>query len=336
MEYSKDKKTIFSGIQPSGDFTIGNYFGALKQWPALQEGYNPLFCVVDEHAITVAQDPQTLRSRIFECAALLLAVGIDPDKSVLFIQSHVSAHAELAWILNCSAYMGELSRMTQFKDKSQKLSAESIRVGLYGYPVLMAADILVYQADIVPVGEDQRQHIELARDIAMRFNQAYGETFAVPSGRFGEVGTKVLSLADPSKKMSKSDANKGAFVLMTDSKDAIVSKFKRAVTDSGADISYDPKEKPGVSNLLEIYAAASGESIKSAEGAFSGLGYGELKKRVGEAVAEALSPIQGEYSRLLNEKAYVDGALRKGEEEARALAAPTLALVQDRIGFYRF
>jgi len=334
MQLSSDKKTIFSGIQPSGDFTIGNYFGALKNWAILQDGYNPIFCVVDEHAITVPQDPNVLRQRIFQSTAILLALGIDPERSILFIQSHVSAHAELAWLLNCNSYMGELSRMTQFKDKSAKLNDESIRVGLFDYPVLMAADILLYNADLVPVGEDQRQHLELSRDIAVRFNQAYGPTFVVPEGYYGSSGAKIYSLQDPTKKMSKSDENKSAYILMVDDEDTILNKFKRAVTDSESEIRYDPKAKPGISNLLDIYCAATGQDMGSAVASFDGLGYGQLKTRVGEAVAAALAPIQKEYSRLLGEKAYVDEALKKGAEQAREIANPTLKDAQEKMGFY--
>ncbi|MCL1803519.1 MAG: tryptophan--tRNA ligase [Eubacteriaceae bacterium] len=334
MEFDKSRKTVFSGIQPSGEFSIGNYFGALKHWAAMQEGVNPIYCIVDMHAITVPQDPETLRRRTLECAAVLLAIGIDPDKSLLFIQSHASAHAELAWILNCFSYMGELSRMTQFKDKSQKLNAESIRVGLFDYPVLMAADILAYQTDIVPVGEDQRQHIELTRDIAVRFNQAFGDTFTVPEGRYAEIGTKVLSLSDPSKKMSKSDENRNSYVLILEEPESILNKFKRAVTDSEPEIRYDPKAKPGISNLLEIYAAASGISVQDSVSQFDGLGYGELKKRVGEAVIEELRPIQEKYAEFSKDKAYVDSVLKAGADAAREIAASNLKIVQEKVGFY--
>lgn len=328
----KEKKTIFSGIQPSGEFTLGNYFGAIKNWVKLQDEYNCIYCVVDMHAITVPQLPADLRRRSLECTAMLLAAGIDPEKALLFIQSHVSAHAELCWILNCFSYMGELSRMTQFKDKSAK-QGDTIRVGLFDYPILMAADILLYQADLVPVGEDQTQHLELARDIAARFNQAFSPTFTVPEGYFGASGRRIMSLSDPGKKMSKSDDNVNAFILMKDSRDTIIGKFKRAVTDSERDIIYDPEKKPGVSNLLEIYSCARGFGVKEAEADFVGKSYADLKAAVGEAVADELRPIQEEYARLTADKEYISGILARGAESAGHLAAKTLTKTKKKVGF---
>ena len=332
--FEQEKKIIFSGIQPSGEFTLGNYLGAIKNWAVLQESYNCIYCIVDMHAITVLQKPAELRKRTLECAAMLLASGIDPELSLLYIQSHVPAHAELSWILNCYAYMGELSRMTQFKDKSSK-QGENIRVGLYDYPVLMAADILLYQSDLVPVGIDQKQHMELTRDIAQRFNQQYSPTFKVPEVYLGEKGSKVMSLTDPTKKMSKSDDNANAYILMKDKRDVIISKFKKAVTDSEKEIRFDPKNKAGISNLLEIYSCVQNISIKEAEKEFAMQGYAELKVGVGEAVADSLAPIQEEFERLLKDKAYINGILEKSSKSADCLAQKTLRKVKKKVGFYQ-
>lgn len=331
--FEQQKKIIFSGIQPSGEFTLGNYLGAIKNWAKLQEEYNCIYCIVDMHAITVLQEPADLRRRSLECSAMLLAAGIDPEKALLFIQSHVSAHAELCWILNCYTYMGELSRMTQFKDKSAK--QENIRVGLYDYPVLMAADILLYQSDLVPVGNDQKQHLELSRDVAQRFNQQYSETFKVPEGYFGEAGSRIMSLTEPTKKMSKSDDNPNAYILMKDKKDVILSKFKRAVTDSETEIRFDRDNKPGVSNLLEIYSCISDISIQDAEREFANKGYGEFKLAVGETVADKLAPIQAEFERLAKDKEYINGILKKSGEFASYLAGKTLDKAKRKLGFYR-
>jgi len=328
------KKIIFSGIQPSGEFTLGNYFGAIKNWTTLQEDYHCIYSVVDMHAITVPQEPAALRKRSFQCAAMLLAAGLDPEKIILFIQSHVSAHAELAWILNCFSYMGELSRMTQFKDKSKK-QGENIRVGLYDYPVLMAADILLYQADLVPVGNDQKQHLELARDLAQRFNQTFSDTFVVPDGYFGTAGARIMSLQEPTKKMSKSDENFNGFISMVDSRDRIIAKMKRAVTDSETEVRYDTEKKPGISNLLEIYCCATGYTLEAAQKEFVHTGYGDFKLAVGEAVADALMPIQNEYNRLLNEKTYVEQILKQGAEKANFIANKTLNKVKRKIGYYQ-
>ena len=332
--FEQEKKIIFSGIQPSGEFTLGNYLGAIKNWAVLQKSYNCIYCIVDMHAITVLQKPAELRKRTLECAAMLLASGIDPELSLLYIQSHVPAHAELSWILNCYAYMGELSRMTQFKDKSSK-QGDNIRVGLYDYPVLMAADILLYQSDLVPVGIDQKQHMELTRDIAQRFNQQYSPTFKVPAVYLGEKGSKVMSLTDPTKKMSKSDENANAYILMKDKKDVIISKFKKAVTDSEKEIRFDPENKAGISNLLEIYSCVQNISIKEAEREFASKGYAELKVGVGEAVADSLAPIQQEFERLLTDKDYINEVLEKSSETAAYLAEKTLRKVKKKVGFYQ-
>jgi len=326
------KKIVYSGIQPSGTFTIGNYFGAMKNWVNLQEDYRSLFCVVDLHAITMPQDPADLRRRTYESIALLLALGINPDKSILYVQSMVPEHCELTWILNCCTYMGELSRMTQFKDKSQKLG-ENIRVGLFDYPVLMAADILLYQTDLVPVGNDQRQHVELARDIAIRFNQQFGHTFKVPEAYFGESGARIMSLQDPTRKMSKSDENINSFISLLDDPKTIVKKFKRAVTDSEMKISHDRENKPGVSNLMEIYACATGNSLDAITAEFDGKGYGDFKSAVGEAVAETLMPVQNDYHRLLKEKNYLEQIMRTHSEKASMMAWKTLAKARKKVGF---
>ncbi|WKY43604.1 tryptophan--tRNA ligase [Eubacteriaceae bacterium ES2] len=328
----EEKKIVYSGIQPSGTFTIGNYFGAMKNWVKLQDDYNSLFCVVDMHAITMPQVAADLRRRTYESLALLLALGIDPKKSILYVQSMVPEHAELTWILNCNAYMGELSRMTQFKDKAQK-QGENIRVGLFDYPVLMAADILLYQTDYVPVGSDQRQHVELARDLAVRFNQAYGEVFKVPEAIFGESGARIMSLQEPTKKMSKSDENLNAFISLLDDPKQIVKKFKRAVTDSEMEVRYDRENKPGVSNLMEIYACANGASLDAITAEFAGKGYGDFKLKVGEAVADTISPVQEEYKKLLADKGYLEQVMRNNAEAASRIAWRTLAKVRKKVGF---
>jgi tryptophanyl-tRNA synthetase len=326
------KKCVYSAIQPSGTFTIGNYFGAMKNWVPLQDAHDCLFCLADMHAITVPQVPADLRRRTYECMALLMAIGIDPEKSVLYVQSQVPAHAELAWILNCFSYMGELSRMTQYKDKSKK-QGNTIRVGLFDYPVLMAADILLYQADLVPVGSDQKQHVELARDIAERFNQQTSPTFTVPEPWFGAAGARVMSLQDPAKKMSKSDENVNGFVSMLDDPDTVVRKFKRAVTDSDTEVRYDRENKAGVSNLMEIYGCAAGMTMDEVAAQFDGRGYGDFKLAVGEAVAETLKPIQAEYKRLLADKGELENLMKKGSAEAAHRASRTLAKVRKKVGF---
>ena len=330
----KVKSSLFSAVQPSGAVTIGNYIGAIRNFVKLQDEYNCIYAVADLHAITVRQEPAALRRNTLELMALFLACGIDPKKCVLFVQSHVPAHCELAWVLNTISYPGELSRMTQFKDKSAK-HAENVNMGLMDYPVLMAADILLYQATLVPVGADQKQHLELTRDLAIRFNNRYGQTFTVPDGYIlKDSGARIMSLADPSKKMSKSDDNPNAFVTMGDDRDSILRKFKRAVTDSDSEIRYDPENKPGVSNLLTIYHAFTGKSLADSEREFAGKGYGEFKEAVGEAVADALAPIQAEKARLLADKAYINSIISEGDNAAFRMARKTLSKVYRKIGFY--
>ncbi len=326
-----ERKTIFSGIQPTGKITIGNYLGALKNWVPLQEEYDCIYCVVDLHSLTVQQDPATLRRNVYDLLALYLACGIDPQKSTVFLQSHVSAHAELTWILNTVTYVGELNRMTQFKDKCAK-HADNINMGLMDYPVLMASDILLYQTNLVPVGQDQKQHLELARDVAERFNNRYSPTFAIPDGFIPKQGAKVMSLADPSAKMSKSDENENAYVTMLDAPQDILRKFKRAVTDSEGKICFDPVGQPGVSNLLTIYSAFSGKSVEDCVAELQGLGYGALKERTAEATIAALEPIQKEHHRLLQDKSYLDEVLKTGAEKAERIAQKTLAKVYRKVG----
>ncbi len=328
----ENKKIMFSGIQPTGQITIGNYIGSVKNWVAMQHDYNPIFCIVDMHAITVRQDPAALRRQSLQLLSLYLAAGIDPDYSTIFIQSHVSAHAELAWVLGCNTMFGELSRMTQFKDKSAK-HADNINAGLFTYPVLMASDILLYQTDLVPVGLDQKQHVELARDIAIRFNGVYGDTFKIPEVYFGKVGKKIKSLTEPDKKMSKSDFSGGS-VCVTDDRDTIIRKFKRAVTDSGSEI-VCRDDKPGITNLITIYSAFTGATVEEIEREFDGRGYGEFKLAVGEAVADKLAPIQAEYNRYLADKDYLNKVLQNGSERAAYMARKTLSKVYRKVGFYR-
>ncbi len=326
----EDKKKLFSAIQPSGILTIGNYLGALRNFKKLQDDYNGIFALADLHTLTVKQDPAVLRKNSYELTALYLACGIDPEKSILFAQSHVPAHTELAWVLNTIAYPGELSRMTQFKDKSQK-HEDNINMGLMDYPVLMAADILLYQSELVPIGADQKQHLELSRDLAIRFNNRFGETFKVPEGYIGKSCGRVMSLAEPNRKMSKSDANLNAFISMNDDPDTIIRKFKRAVTDSDNKIVYSP-EKPGISNLLTIYSAFADKTIEEAQVEFEGKGYGDFKVKVGEAVAEKIEPIRQEKNRLLENKDYLDDVLAIGAERASYLAYKTLNKVYKKVG----
>lgn len=326
----EEKKILFSAIQPSGILTIGNYLGALRNFRKLQDDYNGVFALADLHTLTVKQDPQVLRKNTYELTALYLACGIDTEKSVLFAQSHVPAHAELAWILNTIAYPGELSRMTQFKDKSKK-HEDNINMGLMDYPVLMAADILLYQTELVPIGADQKQHLELARDLAIRFNNRFGETFKVPEGYIGKTGARVMSLAEPERKMSKSDANLNAFISMDDDTDTIIRKFKRAVTDSDNKIICAP-DKPGITNLLTIYALFSGVTVEDAEKEFEGKGYGEFKLKVGEAVATVIDPIRQEKNKLLSDKNYLDDVLSAGADRAARLAYRTLNKVYKKVG----
>ena len=329
---NKKKKTIFSGIQPSGNLTLGNYLGALKNFSTLQNDYNCYYCVVDMHTLTVRQDPDALRERSYALLALYLACGLDPDKNVLFMQSHVPQHAELSWILGCFTYMGELNRMTQFKDKSQR-HADNINGGLYTYPVLMASDILLYQSDVVPIGHDQKQHLELARNVAERFNNIYGETFVVPEPFIGKQGARGMSLQDPEMKMSKSDDNANNFILITEDKDVILKKFKKAVTDSGCEIKYDPENKPGISNLINIYGAVKGITTEEVEKEFDGSRYGDFKIAVGTAVAEELAPIKERYDEFLKDKDYLNKILIKNADIAREAASKTLKDVYKKVGF---
>ena len=326
-----EKKTIFSATQPSGRITLGNYLGALCNWVALQDDYNAIYCVADEHAITVRQDPAALRRQSLELYAQFIACGLDPEKSIIFIQSHVPQHAELAWVLNCYTMFGELSRMTQFKDKSAS-HADNVNAGLFTYPSLMAADILLYQADLVPVGEDQRQHVEITRNIAQRFNGIYGDVFTMPEAYIPKVAARVMSLSEPEKKMSKSSPNENSFVLVMDKPEAIMRKFKRAITDSEGGI-YRSPEKPGVTNLIEIYSAVTGMTPEAVENEFNGKGYGVFKPAVGEAVVEALRPIREETERLLGDKGYLETLYRQGAEKAAALANRTLRKVHKKVGF---
>lgn len=329
---SDQKKVIFSGMQPSGTITLGNYLGALKNWTSLQDEYNCLYCIVDMHAITVKQEPAVLRKNARDLMMLYIASGLDPEKNTIYMQSHVSAHAELAWILNCFTYMGELSRMTQFKDKSQKHS-DNINAGLFTYPALMAADILLYQTDLVPVGVDQKQHLELTRDIAIRFNNLYGETFKVPEAYIPKVGAKIMSLQEPTKKMSKSDQDANASITIIDDPDTIIRKFKRAVTDSDAQVRFDVENKPGISNLMTIYSSITGQTMEQVQNEFEGKGYGDFKLRVGEAVVEELRPIQARFKELSSDKAYIDSLIKKNAETANYLATKTLRKVQKKVGF---
>lgn len=330
----EERKTLYSAIQPTNNLTIGNLIGAIKNWTELQNDYNCYFAVANMHAITVRQVPAELRQKTLSVLALYIACGVDPDKCTLYVQSHVPAHAELCWALNTFTYVGEMQRMTQFKDKAAR-HADNINMGLMDYPVLMAADILLYQTDVVPVGLDQRQHVEIARDIAQRFNNAYSPTFKLPEALYMKVGAKINDLQDPSKKMSKSAENPNGSIFLSDDKDTVIRKFKRAVTDSGSEIKYDPENKAGVSNLLSIYSAFTDKSIAEAEADFAGLGYGEFKLAVGEAVADRLAPIQAEQAKLLADKTYLDGVLRSGAERAARTANKTLSKVYKKIGFYQ-
>jgi tryptophanyl-tRNA synthetase len=321
---------VLSGIQPTGSLHIGNYLGAVRHWVAMQSEATCYYCIVDLHAITVPQDPKTLRESIRQTAALLLAAGIDPERSVLFVQSHVPAHAELAWILNCVTPYGWLTRMTQFKEKSAK-QGESTSTGLFTYPVLMAADILLYQAHQVPVGDDQRQHLELTRDIAIRFNRMYGETFVVPEARIEAVGARIMGLDDPTKKMSKTETNPHHAVYLLDTPDVIRRKFQRATTDSLRDIRFD-EQRPGVNNLLTIYQAFTNEDKETIEARFEGKGYAELKQAVAEVVIAGLRPLQERYDVYAKDPAQLEAVLRRGAERARAVAEETLAVVKERVG----
>ena len=327
------KPTIFSGIQPTGIPTLGSFLGAIKNWKQLSADYDCLYCVVDAHSITVRQNPEELRHNSRGLLAWYIALGLDPVKNTLYHQSQVPAHMELAWILNCFTYVGELNRMTQFKDKSAK-NEDNINAGLYTYPVLMAADILLYQTDLVPIGDDQKQHLELARDVAERFNKIYGDIFVVPEPYIAKVGARIMGLQNPDKKMSKSEIseNENDCVLLSDTPAAILKKFKRAVTDSGSEIKFAP-DKPGVSNLLSIYSCITGRTIAESEDDFDGKMYGHLKTTVGELVVDTLRPYQEEQARLMADIAYPDKVAAEGAAKAAELAAPTLAKVKEVIGF---
>ncbi len=326
------KNKIFSGMQPTGSLTLGNYLGALKNWVALQNKYDCYYCVVDMHAITMPKEPQDLRKNTYEVLANYIAAGLDTDRVTLFIQSHVSAHSELSWILNCFSYYGELSRMTQFKDKSKKQDSNAITAGLFTYPVLMAADILLYQADLVPVGEDQRQHLEITRDIAQRFNNRFGETFTVPEPYISTDVAKIMSLQEPESKMSKSDSNDNAYVLLTDKADVIRKKFKRSVTDSIGVVNYTD-EQPGIKNLINIYSKLTNIKPETAALNYEGRGYALLKEDVAELVVEELKPIQERIDYLLKNKDYLEEIYKKGARKAEAAASKTLRKVQKKVGF---
>ena len=324
------KPVIFSGIQPSGTLTLGNYIGALKNFSKLQDDYDCIYSIVDMHAITVRQNPAELRRRCLELAALYIASGIDPKKSLIYCQSHVSGHAELAWILNCFTYMGEMNRMTQFKDKSAK-HADNINVGLFTYPVLMAADILLYQTNLVPVGHDQKQHLEICRDIAQRFNGIYGDVFTIPEGYIQKVGSRIMSLQEPTRKMSKSDPE-DTYIAILDKPEIIRKKIRRAVTDSDNSVVFDPENKPGVANLMSIMSALSGRSMDEISADYDGHGYGKFKDAVADCVISALEPIQSEYDRISADKAYLQQVMDSGRERASALAHRTMLKVRKKVG----
>ena len=325
------KKTVFSAIQPSGIITLGNYLGAIRNWVSMQDEYNCIYALADLHTITVRQDPATMRKNILDAYASIMACGVDSEKSLFFIQSHVPNHAELAWVLSCFTQFGELSRMTQFKDKSAK-NADNINAGLFTYPSLMAADILLYKADVVPVGEDQRQHLELTRDIAERFNGIYGDVFTVPDGFIPKNGARIKSLQDPTKKMSKSDTNVNGCVHLLDTTDVIMKKFKRAVTDSEAIVKFGDN-KDGINNLMSIYSAVTGKTFEQIEIEFDGKGYGDFKVAVGEAVVEALRPVRERYEQLIKDKAYLEDCYKKSAEQAYKISRKTMSKVMKKVGF---
>ncbi|MBW8190009.1 tryptophan--tRNA ligase [Neiella marina] len=328
------KPIVLSGIQPSGSLTIGNYIGAINQWVPMQNEFDCFFMLADLHAITVRQDPQQLRNQVYDCLAMYIACGLDPEKSAIFVQSHVPEHAQLTWVLNCYTQMGELSRMTQFKDKSAK-NASNINVGLYGYPVLMASDILLYQAEQVPVGDDQKQHLELTRDVATRFNNIYGDTLRVPEPMIPKVGARIMSLQEPTKKMSKSDVNPKSFILLNDTLKQITKKIKSAVTDSDeqARIYFDTQEKPGVSNLLTLLSIATGRTIDDLVPEYEDKMYGHLKGDTAEAIVAMIDPIQQKYAELRANTDYLHSVMRSGADRASAQASKTLAAVYDKVGF---
>ncbi len=325
------RQRVLSAIQPTAIPTLGNYLGALRNWKAMSDDYDCVYAVADLHAITVRQDPATLRRQTMEAFALLLSIGLDPDKNVVFVQSHVNTHAQLAWILDCYTQFGEASRMTQFKDKSQK-HADNVNVGLFAYPVLMAADILLYQANYVPIGEDQKQHLEITRNIAERFNGIYGNTLTIPEPFIGKVGARIMSLQNPNQKMSKSDPNPKASVSILDEPSVIMKKFKSAVTDSEAVIRYG-EGKDGINNLMSIYSCCTGASFDEIEREFEGKGYGDFKTKVGEAVIEELTPVRESFNRIVNDKAYLTECMAKGAETAQRISERTLNKVMKKVGF---
>ena len=331
MEEAIAKKRIFSGIQPTNTPHLGNYLGALVNWIKLQDEYDCAYSIVDLHSITVRQDPAKLRKQITESYALLLAMGVDPKKSIAFVQGHNPAHAELSWVLSCYTQFGELSRMTQFKDKSEK-HPENVNAGLFTYPVLMAADILLYQADLVPVGVDQKQHLELTRNIAQRFNSVYGDTFIMPEPYISKTTAKIMSLQDPAKKMSKSDENPNSCISVLDDRDTVIRKFKRAVTDSEAEVAYR-EGKDGINNLMSIYSAVTDKSFEEIEKEFAGKGYGDFKLAVGEATADMLAPMQAEFAKIIADKKYIADCMKEGAEKAYKASRKTLQKVYKKVGF---
>ena len=330
MEQQIQKKRIFSGIQPTGNLTLGNYIGALRNFSLLQDEYDCLYSIVDLHALTVRQNPAELRKACLRTMSIFLASGLDPEKNIIYFQSQVAAHPELAWILNCFTYMGEMSRMTQFKDKSQK-HADNINCGLFTYPVLMAADILLYQTDLVPIGADQKQHLEIARDIAERFNGVYGDVFTIPEGYFPKVGARVMSLQEPTRKMSKSDPEE-TYIAILDKPDVIRKKVRRAVTDCENRVMYDPEKQPGVANLMSILSALTGQSMDEITAAYDGQGYGKFKDAVADAVIATLEPIQSEYDRISADKAYLQQVMESGCQRASAIAHRTMLKVRKKLG----
>ena len=335
MEFSQDKKTMLSMIKPTGYFTLGNYIGALKNWVKLQEDYNSIFAVADLHAITIRLEPKALRQQTLTAYGILHAIGLDPEKSIMFIQSTVPAHAELSWIVSCYSMYGEMQRMTQFKDKSKK-APENVNLGLFSYPSLMNADILLYQADVVPVGVDQKQHVELCRTVANRFNGIYGDTFKIPEPIIPKVGAKIMSLQNPLEKMGKSDTNENASVKILDEPDVIMRKFKRAVTDSEAKIYFgDSQEKAGINNLMTIYSAVTGLSLEQIEKDFDGKGYGDFKVAVAEAVIEELRPVRERFNELMSDKGQLEAMYKNGAEQASYLARKTLSKVKRKVGFVK-
>ena len=331
QEIIQAKKRIFSGIQPTGNLTLGNYIGALRNFSILQDEYDCLYSIVDMHAITVRQNPAELRKACLRTMAIFIASGLDPKKNIIYFQSQVPQHAELAWILNCFTYMGELQRMTQFKDKSAK-HADNINAGLFTYPVLMAADILLYQTDLVPIGSDQKQHLELSRDIAERFNAIYGDVFVVPDGYFPKVGARVMSLQEPARKMSKSDPEE-TYIAILDKPEVIRKKMRRAVTDCDNSVRFDPANKPGVSNLMSIMSALSGKSMDEITAEFDGLGYGKFKDAVADCVIAALEPIQKRYDEISADKIYLQEVLTDGAQRAEAIAHKTMLKIRKKIGY---